>query len=531
MYDDQARLKLLEGASKLAAAVKATLGPAGRTVILEKSFGGPKVTKDGVTVAKEVELEDVFENMGAKLLNEVSTKTSDAVGDGTTTATVLAEAAYREGLRVVALGANAVIVKRGMDKAAKVVCDHLVGLSKSVKNKEQIAQVGALSANNDPAIGNLLADAMEKVGKDGVITVEDGKGIETTIELVDGMQFDKGFQSPYFMTKAETLEAELEDPLILIHEKKISSLAEIVPLLEKVAQIGRSLLVISEEVEGEVLAALVLNKLRGVLKVAAVKAPGFGDRRTAMLEDLAILTGGRFVSEDLGIKLESLEIGDLGGAKQVLIDKDNTTVIGGKGKKADVQARISQIKSQIEETTSDYDREKLEERLAKLAGGVAMIHVGAATEQEMTEKKARVEDALHATRAAVEEGIVPGGGVALLRAIPLVEEAGKKMKGDEKLGARILARVLEAPLREISANAGLDGSVVVAEVKEKAQDVGLNARTGEYVNLWKAGVVDPTKVTRSALQNAVSVAGVMLTTETLLADLDKQENTVSGAVV
>ncbi len=533
LFDIDARKKMQQGVAQLADAVKVTMGPTGKNVILEKSYGAPKVTKDGVTVSKEIELPDPFENMGAKLVNEVASKTSDTAGDGTTTATVLAQAIFDDGLKAVAAGANPQALKRGIDRSVEAVCEQLTQMSKPVKTREEIAQVGAVAANNDQAIGDLLADAMEKVGKDGVITVEEGKSLETTLEVVEGMQFDKGYQSPYFITNAQTMEVEFEDPLILIHEKKISNLKDFVPLLEKVATAGKPFLVISEEVESEALAALVVNRLRGVLQCAAVKAPGFGDRRKAMLQDIAILTGGQYISEDLGLKLEDIELTQLGTAKKVVIDKDNTTIIEGAGKKADIQARIALIKRQIEETTSDYDREKLQERLAKLAGGVAVIRVGAATEAEMNEKKARVEDALHATRAATEEGILPGGGVALLRARSVVTDLRKKLKGDEKLGADIIHRVLAAPLKQIAENAGYDGSVVAAEVEEKGGNVGFNAATGEYVDMIKAGIVDPTKVTRCALQNAASIASLLLTTECMVTEYDDDEDTekVEAAVV
>ncbi|MDE2217335.1 MAG: chaperonin GroEL [Planctomycetota bacterium] len=532
IYEEDARKLLQKGIRQLADTVRVTMGPTGRNVILEKGFGAPSVTKDGVTVAKEIELKNPFENMGAKMVCEVASKTSDVAGDGTTTATILAEAIFNEGLKNVAAGANPMAIKRGIDKAVEIVVAELKKLSKPVKGRDEIAQVGTISANNDPSIGNLLADAMEKVGKDGVITVEEAKGIETTLTVVEGMQFDKGYLSPYFITDAQNMEVVLEDVYILIHEKKISSVKDLLPLLEKIASSGKPLLIIAEDVEGEALATLVVNKLRGVLSCAAVKAPGFGDRRKAMLEDIAVLTKGHAITEELGIKLENIGIEDLGRAKRITIDKDNTTIIQGSGKKADIQARIAQIKNQIEQTTSNYDKEKLSERLAKLAGGVAVIHVGAATEAEMNEKKARVEDALHATRAAVEEGIVPGGGVAFIRAILALDEARKKYKGDEKVGVDIIAKVLESPLRQIASNTGADGSVVVAEVKELSTNVGYDANTGKYVDMFEVGVVDPSKVSRVALQNAASVAGLLLTTETMITELkeDEEEKEIEGSI-
>lgn len=523
LYDEDARKSLQKGIKQLADTVRVTMGPTGRNVIIEKGFGTPSVTKDGVTVAKEVELKNPFENMGAKMVCEVASKTSDVAGDGTTTATIFAEAIFNEGLRNVAAGANPMAIKRGIDKAVEIVVTELKKISRPVKGRAEIAQVGTVSANNDASIGNLLADAMERVGKDGVITVEEAKGIETTLTVVEGMQFDKGYLSPYFITDAQNMEVVLEDAYILIHEKKVSGMKDLLPLLEKIAGGGKPLLIISEDVEGEALATLVVNKLRGVLSCAAVKAPGFGDRRKAMLEDIAILTKGRAITEDLGIKLESLGIEDLGSAKRITINKDNTTIIQGAGKKADIQARIAQIKNQIEQTTSTYDKEKLSERLAKLAGGVAIIHVGAATEAEMNEKKARVEDALHATRAAVEEGIVPGGGVAFIRAIPAVNEARKKFKGDEKVGLDIIAKVLESPLRQIASNTGVDGSVVVEEVKELSASMGYDANSGTHVDMLEKGIVDPSKVSRVALQNAASVAGLLLTTETMITELKENE--------
>jgi len=513
-FDEAARHSLLEGINKLATAVKATLGPAGRNVILEKKFGSPTITKDGVTVAKEVELEDPYENMGAQLIKEVSSRTSDVAGDGTTTATVLAESIYKEGLRNVTAGANPISLQRGIMKASEAIVEQLRAISKEVNDTKEIAQVATVSANWDTEIGNIIADAMDKGGKDGTITVEEAKSIDTTLDVVEGMQFDKGYLSPYFSTDAETMEAVLENAYILIHEKKISSLKDIIPLLEKVAKSNRPLLIIAEDVEGEALATLVVNKIRGTLNVAAVKAPGFGDRRKAMLEDIAILTGGRVITEDLGIKLENVDIPDLGAAKSIRIDKESTTVIEGEGTSDAITGRVNQIRRQIEETTSDYDREKLQERLAKLAGGVAVINVGAATETEMKEKKARVEDALHATRAAVEEGIVPGGGTALIRALAQMEDL--KLKGDEATGAGIVSRAVESPLRQLAANAGVEGALIVEHVKGMKGGEGYNVATAEYSDLIKDGVVDPTKVTRSALQNAASIAGLLLTTECLV---------------
>jgi chaperonin GroEL len=531
MFADDARRKVLAGIQTLNNAVKVTMGPTGKVVVIEKSFGAPNVTKDGVTVAKEVELKDPFEQMGAAMVKEVAEKSSKVAGDGTTTATVLTEAIFREGLKVTASGANPTEVKRGIDKAVAAAVEAIGKLSVKVKGSSDIAQVGTISANNDEEIGKLLADAMDKVGKDGVITVEEAKSTETKLDLVEGMQFDKGFISPYFAAGAESQEVNQEKPLILVYEKKISNLREFLPLLEKVAQAGRPFLVIAEEVEGEALAALVVNKLRGVLNVCAVKAPGFGDRRKEMLKDIATLTGAKFIAEDLGEKLESIEIADLGTAKQVTIEKENTLIIEGGGKKADITARINQIKQQIEDTTSDYDREKLQERLAKLAGGVAVIKVGAATEPEMKEKKARIEDALHATRAAVEEGIVAGGGVALLRSKKAIEEAAKSLEGDQKLGAEIILRAVEAPTRQIAENANQNGAVVVAEILAgKAASYGYNARTGAYEDLVKAGIVDPAKVTRVALQNAASIAGLMLTVEAMITDLKDEDKPVAGAV-
>ena len=525
-FDETARQALLRGVEKLARAVKATLGPAGRNVILDKKFGSPTITKDGVTVAKEIELECPYENMGAQLVREVASKTSDIAGDGTTTATVLAESIYREGLRNVTAGATPTSLQRGISKAVEAIVAELAKISKKVKDRTEIAQVATVSANWDTAIGNIIADAMDKVGKDGTITVEEAKSIETTLDVVEGMQFDKGYISPYFVTNAETMEANLENAYILLHEKKITNLKDILPVLEKVAKTGKPLLIISEDVEGEALATLVVNKLRGTINVAAVKAPGFGDRRKAMMEDIAILTGGRCITEDLGLKLENLGLEDLGKAKRITIDKENTTIVEGTGKPSDIQGRVGQIRRQIEETTSDYDREKLQERLAKLAGGVAVINVGAATETEMKEKKARVEDALHATRAAVEEGIVPGGGVALIRAQKALDAL--KLEGDEKIGAEIVRRAIEQPLRTLADNAGLEGALIVSECKRRKGNEGLNIATGEWVDLVKAGVVDPTKVTRSALQHAASISGLLLTTECIITEVQEKKAPAAG---
>jgi chaperonin GroEL len=522
IFDETARQTLLKGVSKLAKAVAATLGPKGRNVVLDKKFGSPTVTKDGVTVAKEIELEDPYENMGAQMVREVASKTSDAAGDGTTTATVLAEAIYREGLKYVTSGANPIGIQRGIGKAVAAAVEHLDKIAKKVKDKEEIKQVATVSANWDTTIGEIIADAMDKVGKDGTITVEEAKSIETTLDVVEGMQFDKGYLSPYFVTNAETMEARLEDCYILNFEKKISSLKDLLPLLEKVAKIGKPLLIIAEDVEGEALATLVVNKLRGTLNICAVKAPGFGDRRKAMCEDIAVLTGGKFISEDLGIKLESINLEDLGRAKSIVIDKENTTIVEGNGKSSEIQGRVNQIRRQIEETTSDYDREKLQERLAKLAGGVAVINVGAATETEMKEKKARVEDALHATRAAVEEGIVPGGGVALLRCLGAIDTV-KPENDDERIGVDIVKRAIEFPTRALASNAGVEGSVVVQEIKKRKGNEGYNVSTGVYEDLVKAGVVDPKKVTRTALQNAASIAGLLLTTECLVTEIPEKE--------
>jgi chaperonin GroEL len=535
LYTDDARKKLLAGADKLSRAVGSTLGPTGRNVIIEKSFGGPTVTKDGVTVSKEIDLPDPFENMGAKLVNAVAQKTSDVAGDGTTTATILALSIYQEGLRNITAGANPMSVKRGIDKAVDAAVSELESISKKLSKKEEMEQVASISANNDPTIGKLMADAFEKVGKDGVITVEEGKTAETTLDFVEGMQFDKGYISPYFINNPTEMKCEMEDPLILIYEKKLSNVRDMLPLLEKVAQAAKPLLIIAEDVESEALAALVVNRLRGVLNVCAVKAPGFGDRRKAMLGDIATLTGGQFISEDLGLKLENITLDQLGKAKTVRVEKENCTIIEGAGKKAAIQDRIKQIRAQMDQTESEYDKEKFSERLAKLTGGVAIIRVGAATEADMKQKKGRVEDALHATRAAVAEGILPGGGSALLRCIPAVEKAAHSMKGDEKAGAEIVARALEKPIRTLAENSGEDGAVIADEVKtrgEKNENIGYNANTGEYVDMYKAGVVDPTKVTRSALQNASSIAGLMLTTEVMITRVDEESprSKVAGAI-
>ncbi len=523
-FDENARHALLRGVEKLAKAVKATLGPSGRNVILDKKFGSPTITKDGVTVAKEIELEDPYENMGAQLVREVASKTSDIAGDGTTTATVLAESIYKEGLRNVTAGANPTSLQRGIMKAVEAIVEELKKISKKVGDRTEIAQVATVSANWDKTIGEIIADAMDKVGKDGTITVEEAKSIETTLEVVEGMQFDKGYLSPYFVTNAEAMEAVLENPYILIYEKKISSLKDMLPLLEKVAKAGRPLLIIAEDVEGEALATLVVNKLRGTLQVCAVKAPGFGDRRKAMLEDIAVLTGGRLISEDLGIKLENIKLEDLGRTKRATIDKENTTIVEGEGKQVDIKGRIAQIRRQIEETTSDYDREKLQERLAKLAGGVAVINVGAATETEMKEKKARVEDALHATRAAVEEGIVAGGGVAYLRAQKALDNI-RGLEADEKVGVAIVRRAIEEPTRQLADNAGKEGALVVEEVKKRKGNEGYDVSADEYTDLVKAGIVDPTKVARTALQNAASISGLLLTTEALVTEIPEKEKT------
>ena len=522
LYDQKAREALLKGVNVLADAVKVTLGPKGRNVILEKSFGSPTVTKDGVTVAKEVELEDKFENMGAQMVKEVASKTSDVAGDGTTTATVLAQAIYKEGAKLVAAGHNPMELKRGIDKAVEVVIEELKKLSKPTKDQKEIAQVGTISANNDETIGNIIAEAMGKVGKEGVITVEEAKSMETTLDIVEGMQFDKGYISPYFVTNPDKMEAILDEPVILINEKKVSNMKDLLPILEQVAKMGKALLIISEDVEGEALATLVVNKLRGTLKVAAVKAPGFGDRRKAMLEDIAILTGGQVVSEELGIKLESISIKDLGSAKRVVIDKDNTTIVDGAGAKKEIEGRVKQIRTQIEETTSDYDREKLQERLAKLVGGVAVINVGAATESEMKEKKARVEDALNATKAAVEEGVIPGGGVGFIRAIAKLDALN--LEGERQFGVKIVKKALEEPIRWIAQNAGHDGSIIVEKVKNGKANFGFDAAKEEYVqDMMAAGIIDPTKVARTALQNASSVASLLLTTEAMIAEKPKEK--------
>ncbi|RLD13499.1 chaperonin GroEL [candidate division KSB1 bacterium] len=526
-FETNALNKIKDGIDILAKTVKITLGPKGRNVVIDKKFGAPTVTKDGVTVAKEIELEDPFENMGAQMVKEVASKTSDIAGDGTTTATVLAQAIFTQGLKNVVAGANPTALKRGIDKSIVKVVEHLKEMSREVSGKKEIAQVGAISANNDETIGNLIADAMEKVGKDGVITVEEAKSIETTLDVVEGMQFDRGYVSPYFVTDSENMEAVLEDPYILIYDKKISAMKDLLPVLEKVAQQGKPLLIIAEDIEGEALATLVVNKLRGTLRVCAVKAPGFGDRRKAMLEDIAILTGGRVISEEAGWKLENATLDDLGQAKRVTVDKDNTTIVEGAGSTEDIKARVNQIKAQIETTTSDYDREKLQERLAKLAGGVAVIKIGAATEVEMKEKKARVEDALHATRAAVEEGIVPGGGVALLRSIKALDDL--KLEGDEKIGMQIVRRALEEPVRMIAENAGFEGSVVVNTIKEHEGAYGFNAQSEKYEDLLKAGVIDPTKVTRSALENAASVSGLLLMTQAMITEKPEPEKPMPPA--
>lgn len=532
MFQENARTQLKEGIRRLAAAVKITMGPTGRNVLLHKSYGSPKITKDGVSVSKEIELPEPFQNVGAKLVRQVASKTSDTVGDGTTTATVLAEAIYTEGLKYVIAGVNPVAVQRGISKAAEVAAEYIKSASKPVKGHDDYARVAAISANNTPEIGEILAQAMDKVGKEGVIEVEEGKGMETELTVVEGMQFDKGYISPYFMTNPDTLECVLEDAYILLHEKKISNLRELIPLLEKIAQVSASLLIIAEDVEGDALAALVINRLQGVLKVCAVKAPGFGDRRKAMLQDIGVLTGGLVVTEDLGVKLEKIELSQLGRAKRVVVSKDTTTIIEGAGKKKEIEARCEQIRHQMEKTTSDYDREKLQERLAKLTGGVAVIKAGAPTEAEMKERKDLLDDALHAVKAAAEEGIVPGGGVVFLRAIPDVEKARAKARGDEKIGFDIVIEALKAPTRQIVDNGGEDGEVVVAELLEKGETIGYDAITGQYVDMFKAGIVDPAKVARIALQNAASVTGLMLTTNVVITELkeDKKENAVPGAV-
>ncbi len=523
LFDAKAREKLKKGVDKLANAVKVTLGPKGRNVVIEKSFGSPIITKDGVTVAKEIELTDKFENMGAQMVKEVASKTSDVAGDGTTTATILAQAIFTEGVKLAAAGRNPMAVKRGIDKAVVALVEELGKIAKPTRDQKEIAQVGTISANNDATIGNIIAEAMNKVGKEGVITVEEAKGLETTLDVVEGMQFDRGYLSPYFVTDPEKMTCEMEEPLILIHEKKVSNMKDLLPVLEQTAKMSRPLVIVAEDVDGEALATLVVNKLRGTLQVAAVKAPGFGERRKEMLKDIAILTGGQVVSEDLGIKLENMTVADLGTAKRVVIDKENTTIVDGAGKSEDIKARVKQLRAQIDETTSDYDREKLQERLAKIVGGVAVINVGAATETEMKEKKARVEDALNATRAAVEEGIVPGGGVALVRCAKVLSKI-KPADDDELAGVNIIARAIEEPLRMISNNAGLEGSVVVEKVRSGKDGFGFNAATGEYEDLIKAGVIDPKKVTRTALQNAASVSGLLLTTECAIAEKPEEKS-------
>ncbi|MBM4337131.1 MAG: chaperonin GroEL [Deltaproteobacteria bacterium] len=529
-FDEEARARLLDGVNTMAQAVAVTLGPKGRNVIIEKSFGSPTVTKDGVTVAKAIELEGKYENMGAQMVKEVASKTSDVAGDGTTTATVLAQAIFKEGTKLVAAGSSPMELKRGIDKAVAAIVEELKNISKPTRNSDEIAQVGTISANSDESIGKILAEAMQKVGKEGVITVEEAKSMTTELETVEGMQFDRGYLSPYFVTNPDRMTVELENPRILLHEKKISSMKDLLPLLEQVAKSGEQLLIVAEEIEGEALATLVVNKIRGTLHTAAVKAPGFGDRRKAMLEDIAILTGGRLVAEELGIKLESLTLKDLGRAKKVTIDKDNTTIVGGAGAKKDIEGRCNQMRKQIEDTTSDYDKEKLQERLAKLAGGVAIVRVGAATEAEMKEKKARVEDALHATRAAIEEGIVPGGGVALLRAQGVLSKVEQGISDDQRAGVAIVRRAIEAPLRRIAENAGHEGSVVVERVRNEKGAYGFNAATEQYGDLLKAGVIDPTKVVRCALQNAASVAGLLLTTEAMIADKPEKKGAAAGGM-
>ncbi len=526
LFDEKARTEILHGVNQLADAVKVTLGPRGRNVVIEKSWGAPTVTKDGVTVAKEIELENKFENMGAQMVKEVASKTSDVAGDGTTTATVLAQAIFREGIKMVAAGHNPMDIKRGIDTAVDKIVEALKKQSKATKGQKEIAQVGTISANGDTTIGNMIAEAMEKVGKEGVITVEEAKSMESTLDVVEGMQFDRGYLSPYFVTDAERMECILEDAFILIHEKKISNMKELLPVLEQVARQGKPMLVVAEDIDGEALATLVVNKLRGTLQVCAVKAPGFGDRRKEMLKDLAVLTGGQAITEDLGLKLENVALKDLGRAKRVKVDKDNSTIVDGAGKKSDIEARVKQIRAQIEDTTSDYDREKLQERLAKLVGGVAVIKVGAATEVEMKEKKARVEDALHATRAAVEEGIVPGGGVALIRCLPALEKM--ELGEEQNFGVAIVRRAVEEPLRQIAANAGVEGSIVLNKVKEGKGAFGWNGQTGDYEDLVEAGVIDPTKVVRTALQNAASVASLLLTTEALIAERPKKDEAPAG---
>ena len=527
-YSEKAREKMMKGIDILANAVKLTLGPKGRNVLIEKSWGSPKTTKDGVTVAKEIDLEDKFENMGAQMVKEVAAKTSEVAGDGTTTATILAQAIYREGSKLVAAGSNPMAIKRGIEKAVEIVVEELKNVSKPTKERKEIAQVGTISANNDSTIGDIISEAMEKVGKEGVITVEEAKAMETTLEIVEGMQFDRGYLSPYFVTNAEKMEAHLAEPYILLHEKKINNMKDMVPILEQIAKMGKPLLIVAEDVEGDALATLVVNKLRGTLQCAAVKAPGFGDRRKSMLQDIAVLTGGQMISEDLGLKLENVTLKDLGTAKRITVDKDNTTIVDGGGSGESIQGRVKQIRTQIEDTTSDYDREKLQERLAKLIGGVAVINVGAATEIEMKEKKDRVEDALNATRAAVEEGIVAGGGVAYIRAMKALETA--EFPGEEQLGVKLVKRALEEPVRQIANNAGFEGSVVVQRVIEGKGNLGFNAETGKYEDLMQAGIVDPTKVTRCALQNAASVAGLLMTTEAMVADKPKKNKPAMPAM-
>ncbi len=520
-YSDEGRRAILKGVESLARAVKVTLGPSGRNVVIEKKFGSPTITKDGVTVAKEIELKDPFENIGAQLVKEVASKTSDVAGDGTTTATILAEAIFKEGLKQVTAGANPMEVKRGIDAAVSKVVETLKGMSKEVQGRKEISEVASISANNDKEIGEKIAEAMDKVGKDGVITVEEAKGVETTVEIVEGMQFDRGYISPYFVTNPDKMETVLEDPYIIIHDKKISAIRDLLPVLEKVAQQGKQALIIAEDVEGEALATLVVNKIRGTLQTCAVKAPGYGDRRKAMLQDIAILTGGKVISEEAGMKLENAQLSDLGRAKRVIIDKDNTTIVEGAGEKKEIEARIKQIRVQIEETKSDYDREKLQERLAKLSGGVAVVYVGAATETEMKEKKARIEDALHATKAAVEEGIVPGGGVSLLRAVQSLDEI--KVSGDQMIGVEIVKKALAEPIKQIAENAGREGSLIVEEVKKLEKSKGFNALTGKYEDMLEAGIIDPTKVERSALQNAASIASLLLTTEAMVTEIKEKE--------
>ena len=528
LFSEQARQEILRGVETLAKAVKVTLGPRGRNVVLDKKWGSPTVTKDGVSVAKEIELENPYENMGAQMVREVASKTSDVAGDGTTTATVLAEIIFKEGLKSVTAGSSPMNIKRGIDKAVSTVVDELKKISKPVKDNKEIEQVATISANSDTVIGKMIAEAMAKVGKDGTITVEEARSVETTLDVVEGMQFDKGYISPYFVTEKDTMEAVLEDAFILLYEKKLSNMKDLLPVLEKVAQRGKPLVIVSEDVEGEALATLVVNKLRGTLNVCAVKAPGFGDRRKAMMEDIAVLTGGKVITEDLGIKLENTRVEDLGKAKRIVVDKENTTIVEGAGKKADIQGRIAQIKKEIDETSSDYDREKLQERLAKLAGGVAVINVGAATETEMKEKKARVEDALHATRAAVEEGIVPGGGTAYIRCQKALETLAAELEGDQRIGVKIIMRAMEQPIRTLCENAGLEGSVVVEHIKKEKKSVGFNVDTEEYVDMFEAGVIDPTKVTRSALQNAASVASLLLTTEALITEIPEKKKAPAG---